>query len=147
MIRLITLDVEIVTVDGSFGRHNTSILDTSYGVQPHPAEELCVLSQPPDSSDISHFQNYVYPVGGPSGGAESQTFVYHAELGINPLHDDFSFRTIEWLYTGRTKFLGEDSPVESPLSLGGHSSCTASKLAGMIYGAAKDAILVVVENA
>lgn len=100
--------------------------------------ELRVLSQPP-GTDIDNFSNYVYRSDG-----SNEAYIYHAELGINSAHVDFRQREIEWVYTGYATFLGQDTPNESPVA-GGHSTCTASKAAGDIYGAAKNATLVVVK--
>ena len=74
-------------------------------------------------------------------------FIYHAELGIDPQNEDFAWRPIEWLYTGRARSEQQDTQSETPESRnnGGHSTCTASKAAGSIYGASKTATLVVVK--
>ena len=105
--------------------------------------ELVMLSQPWGPNDISHYQNYVY-----DSTRRQDTYIYHAELGINKQHEDFQFqqgRRIEWLYTQRQLELG-DGPTESEApDSDGHSTCTASKAAGRIYGAARQATLVVVK--
>ena len=113
-----------------------------YESQPNPAAiELRVLSQPnvPKYS-IDNFRNYVWKA------AFQETFIYHAELGINRAHEDFSNRKgrIEWLYTGLTINRGLDQETEVIVN-GGHSTCTASKAGGKIYGASKSATLVVVK--
>ena len=105
--------------------------------------ELVMLSQPRGPDDISHYQNYVY-----DNTRHQDTYLYHAELGINKQHEDFQFqqgRRIEWLYTQRQLQVG-DGPTESEApDSHGHSTCTASKAAGRIYGAARQATLVVVK--
>lgn len=73
------------------------------------------------------------------------SYIYHAELGINPAHEDLRGRNIEWLYTPRAKYLRQDKPGEAFSKFYGHSTCTASKAMGNIYGAAKSATLVVVK--
>ena len=102
------------------------------------AAELRVLSQPVAGGSISHYPNYVYPTGGRS------TYIYHVELGINEQHDDFRGRTIEWLYTDLSKATGADIRTEAAAG-GGHSTCTASKAVGNLYGASRSATLVVVK--
>lgn len=102
------------------------------------AAELRVLSQPPTIDPISYYRNYVYPVAGRT------TYIYHVELGINQEHDDFHGRQIEWLYTESSIATGADTMTEAAVG-GGHSTCTASKAVGNIYGASKSATLVVVK--
>lgn len=113
-----------------------------YETQPNPtATELVVLSQPSDASyTIDDYQNYVWKA------ALRETFIYHAEFGINMAHKDFQGRPgkIEWLYTNLTKDMGLDQKKEVIVA-GGHSTCTASKAGGMLYGASKSATLVVVK--
>jgi len=92
-----------------------------------------------DSLNLDHFPNYVYP-----SGPHTTVFIYHAELGINGAHQDFANRDVEWVYTGLAKAQGGDTEDEAS-DAQGHSTCTASKAAGSIYGAAKDATLVVVK--
>lgn len=104
-------------------------------------EELRVISQPPGRVPISRYHNYVYRTD-----SKKQIFIYHAELGINADHRDFADRPIEWLYTNRTKFTGNALKTESPSTEHpGHSTCTASKAAGKMFGASRLATLVVVK--
>lgn len=114
----------------------------AYETQLNPiATELVVISQPNVAGYyFDNFRNYVWKA------ASQETFIYHAELGINKAHEDFSSRPgrIEWLYTGLTKNMGLDQETEVIMK-GGHSTCTASKAGGMIYGASKSATLVVVK--
>ena len=75
-----------------------------------------------------------------------ETFIYHAELGINTHHEDFQERRIEWLFTPRAELLGQDTKNKASEQQFGHrTSCTASKAAGRIYGAPKGATLVIVK--
>ena len=89
--------------------------------------------------DISHFKNYVYRTN-----QISPSYIYHAELGIDTYYLDFHERAIEWVFTGRTIYLGQNSRREARNG-NGHSTCTASKAAGRIYGASKAATLVIVK--
>lgn len=75
-----------------------------------------------------------------------ETFIYHVEFGINMAHEDFRNRPgkIEWLYTNLTENMRLNEEKEI-VALEGHSTCTASKAGGMIYGASKSATLVVVK--
>lgn len=102
------------------------------------AAELRALSQPEGSGSINHYPNYVYPVGG------IPSYIYHVELGINRQHLDFERRKIEWLYTELSREMGADTMTEADAG-GGHSTCTASKAAGNLYGASKSATLVIVK--
>ena len=69
---------------------------TPYVTQRAPsAKELRVLSQPRDDANFDSYKYYVYPAG-----AGKQSFIYHAELGINPTHVDFRGRKGEWVFTG-----------------------------------------------
>ncbi|KAL8904986.1 MAG: hypothetical protein Q9207_002909 [Kuettlingeria erythrocarpa] len=112
-----------------------------YQVQHSAPEELRVISQPPGPEPIDRYHNYVYRTD-----SQRQIFLYHVELGINAHHVDFADRPVEWLYTRRAKFTGDDVETESP-STGypGHSTCTASKAAGRFYGASRLSTLVVVK--
>lgn len=108
-------------------------------------QELVVLSQPPGWSpgDISHWENYVYRS---RTDLHQESFVYHAEIGINQDHEEFRHRRIHWLYTGYAKKTGNAVPTESRFSSRpGHSTCTASKAVGNVNGASKFATLVVVK--
>ena len=113
-----------------------------YATQFGAPQELRVISQPPDlARSLSRYHNYVYRRNA------RKSYIYHAELGIDPEHLDFLSRPIEWLYTGRAVFQKQNTRDEVPISrdLGSHSTCTASKAAGRIYGASKTATLVVVK--
>ena len=111
-----------------------------YRTQNSPvATELRALSQPAGSGDISHYPNYVYPVGG-----VIPTYIYHVELGINQQHPEFQGRKIEWLYTKSSQERGADTETEEEAGKG-HGTCTASKAVGNLYGASKSATLVVVK--
>lgn len=122
-------------VDGSLSASK------AYATQTMAPMELRVLSQPKDRPDISidHYDNYVYRTD-----RQSESYIYHAELGIDPQHLDFHKRPIEWLYTGRAISRGQNTRTEARAAQG-HSTCTASKAAGRIYGASKIATLVVVK--
>lgn len=115
-------------------------IDTVFGTQYNPAEELRVISKPPSSAQLplSRFHNYVFP-----RPDHANAYIYHAEHGINSLHEDFAHRRIEWLFTDLQ--IERDGRTRSDASANGHSTCTASKAAGTIYGSAKDATLVVVK--
>ena len=113
----------------------------SYATQPSPrATELRILSQPPGPISWSEYKNYVYKTGG------IQTYIYHAESGVTQGLDVPNSR-IEWLYTPEAYFWGEAKPGEIDIAgeSFGHSTCTASKAAGIAYGASKEATLVVVK--
>ena len=110
-----------------------------YVTQKSPvAVELRALSQPAASGSIDHYPNYVYRTGG------RPTYVYHVELGVNQQHIDLHGRNVEWLYTGLAIERGANTPTEA-FTGGGHSTCTASKAVGNLYGASKSATLVVVK--
>ncbi|KAL9631050.1 MAG: hypothetical protein Q9164_006099 [Protoblastenia rupestris] len=114
----------------------------TYETQTTPdATELRVISQPSGTADYTHYKNYVW-----RSDSKRDTYIYHLELGINPDHEDFRGRQIEWVYTPITTHLGQASPseVRRPKSFG-HSTCTASKAAGYIYGSNKHSTLVVVK--
>ena len=113
----------------------------SYTTQSLPrATDLRVLSQPPGFLSWSRYENFVYTTGG------AGTYIYHAELGVTPGLDVHKSR-IEWLYTPEVIFSGKAKQGESrgPGLAFGHSTCTASKAAGIACGAAKEAKLVVVK--
>ena len=110
-----------------------------YDTQEAPiAAELRALSQPMGGGSISHYPNYVYPV------RQKTTYIYHVELGIDEQHIDLHGRNVEWLYTGLAIERRANTPTEA-LTGGGHSTCTASKAVGNLYGASKSATLVVVK--
>ncbi|KAL8868309.1 MAG: hypothetical protein Q9174_005076 [Haloplaca sp. 1 TL-2023] len=109
----------------------------TYARQMGAAEELRMVSQPPGFESLNAFQSYVYRS---DVQQDKQIFIYHVETGINREHMDFHGRNIEWLYTNfrRDATLGEHNQ---------HSTCTASKATGNIYGSSKFATLVVVKMA
>ena len=114
----------------------------SWDVQHLAPEELRVISMPAyTDKSLAYYPNYVYP-----SKSRQEVFIYHAELGINVQHQEFSGRRIEWVYTPRAVSRGEDKEEESPLGRKpGHSTCTASKATGNTFGADKFATLVVVK--
>ena len=147
--------VQLFTENESLGRNGTQLFkptsemtpsnlsaskrDLHYSVQNSPvAAELRALSQPAGGVPIERYPNYVYPDGG------DPTYIYHVELGINQEHEDFHDRNIEWLYTELSIEAGANTTTEAPAG-GGHSTCTASKAVGNLYGASKSATLVVVK--
>lgn len=100
-----------------------------------------VISQPPGPEALDRYRNYVY-----RSDLQKQIFIYHAELGINQIHIDFAGRPVEWLYTERARFTGNNIEKESPCTdFPGHSTCTASKAVGNIYASSRLATLVVVK--
>ena len=107
--------------------------------------ELRAISQAPHTP-LSANPSYTYSLD-----ASQETFLYDIGWGINRAHHDFSspHRKIEWLYTPQTRLHHHDTPTELPppwpKDFGRHSTCTASKAAGMLAGAAKHATLVVVK--
>lgn len=121
---------------------NNSRKFASYGVQLDSAKELRVLSQLRSKFSIEYYHNYVYPSVGPGGATEStESFIYHAEFGINEDHPDLKDRgNIDWLCTPRNDRIHtvSESDVNS------HSTCMASKATGRIFGATKEGKLVVV---
>ena len=110
----------------------------AFATQKSAPPELRVISQPPGEIDITHYENYVYRK------SSSPSYIYHAELGIEPRHLDVWGRPIEWVFTRRTIYLNQNTISENPRAKG-HSTCTASKAAGTIYGASKSARLVIVK--
>jgi len=58
---------------------------------------------------------------------------------------DFQGIPIEWVWTPLQVFKGGQTRTEAPSTSFGHSTCTASKAAGKIYGSNKDTNLVVVK--
>ena len=130
-----------LTIDNASIAMGDALSAVRYRTQPSPeATELRVLSQPQGTDSINQYGNYVYPIGG------WETYIYHAELGINKDHLDFQNpqRRIEWVYTPLAAFYGQDMENESRAA-DGHSTCTASKAAGNIYGANRQATLVIVK--
>lgn len=109
--------------------------------QPHSPDDLRVISQTPDTP-LAANPEYVYSID-----ESEETFIYDIGHGINRAHRDFSDRNrkIEWLYTPQTIRHHHDTPTEMPSDNNFHSTCTASKAAGMFAGSAKQATLVVVK--
>ena len=98
------------------------------------------MSQPRGHAyPISRYPNYVYRTD-----TTSPSYIYHAELGVHTGHLDFQRKEIEWVYTERAIALGQQTRIEAPAG-NGHSTCTASKAAGRIFGASRSATLVVVK--
>lgn len=98
-----------------------------------------VLSQPSGEANLNRYKNYVY-----ASHAGEKFFVYHIETGINADHVEFHGRRGEWVFTDLARRAGEDKKDEAAVTRG-HSTCTASKATGNLYGASKYATLVVVK--
>ena len=112
-----------------------------YATQYSPPDELRVISQPPGPEPLDRYRDYVF-----RSDLHARVFIYHAELGINRNHRDFAHRQTEWLYTNRAIFTGNNIRTESPHTQApGHSTCTASKAVGNLYGSSRLATLVVVK--
>ena len=111
-----------------------------FATQTLPATELRVISQPSGSAKIDRYRNYVYRTD-----KRTDAYIYHAELGINDDHDDFKGVLIEWIWTDLQIVTGGKTETEAASMWNGHSTCTASKAAGRIYGSAKQERLVVVK--
>ncbi|KAL8865814.1 MAG: hypothetical protein Q9198_009152, partial [Flavoplaca austrocitrina] len=103
------------------------------------ATELRVLSQPSGEANIDMYKNYVY-----ASRAGENSFIYHVETGINADHVEFLGRRGEWVFTDLARRARQDTKDEAAVT-GGHSTCTASKAIGNLYGAYKYATLVVVK--
>lgn len=129
-----------------FGSNSLSNKNTTfpnfgkYATQTLPATELRVISQPSGSAKIDRYRNYVYRTD-----KRVEAYIYHAELGVNDDHDDFKGVSIEWVWTDLQILRGGKSETEASSMWNGHSTCTASKAAGRIYGSAKQERLVVVK--
>lgn len=122
--------------------NDTLSASPAYATQILAPLELRVLSQPKGTKySIDRYTDYVY-----RSDVKKETFIYHAEMGINKDHVDFKQRKIEWLYVDYCSafWIDQRHETESPAS-GGHSTCSASKAVGNKYGAAKAATLVVVK--
>ncbi|CAD6593611.1 MAG: hypothetical protein ASARMPRED_007736 [Alectoria sarmentosa] len=111
-----------------------------YATQLLPATELRVISQPSGSAKIDRYKNYVYRTD-----KRKESYIYQAELGINTDHEDFQSVPIEWDWTDLQVRRGGRTKGEAPSWYFGHSTCTASKAAGSIYGSAKQERLVVIK--
>lgn len=126
---------------GSNILNNTIEATASYATQKSPtATELRMISQPSGDVNLNRYQNYVY-----QSGAGQGAFIYHAEQGINAYHSEFYGRQGEWVFTPRAISLSKNTMDAPRSSDGEHSTCTASKASGKLYGAAKYATLVVVK--
>ncbi|KAL8687996.1 MAG: hypothetical protein Q9218_005982 [Villophora microphyllina] len=138
-------DVELNDIAGAFldsplRPDNTLQATPAYETQSTPAAtELRMISQPSGEANLNKYKNYVYPANAGEG-----SFIYHLEMGINPHHDEFAHRHGEWVFTGLAIRAGQHTRDEAQYSKG-HSTCTASKASGNLYGAAKHATLVVVK--
>ena len=123
--------------------NSTATSNAAFGIQRLAPPELRVISQPPGELGITHYENYVYSVN------DKPSYIYHVELGIDPFYLDYLKRPVEFVYTDVTVHKGSDTRSEVPTHrpYRGHSTCTASKAAGSIYGASKSATLVIVKMA
>lgn len=111
-----------------------------YETQHTPAAtELRVISQPSGDANLNKYKNYVY-----RSRAGKESFIYHIEMGINRDHNEFRGRQGEWVFTHSAILARQNVKNETAISAG-HSTCTASKAFGNLYGAAKYAALVVVK--
>ncbi|KAL8761044.1 MAG: hypothetical protein Q9184_002810, partial [Pyrenodesmia sp. 2 TL-2023] len=111
-----------------------------YETQHAPAAtELRVISQPNGDANLNRHKNYVF-----RSRAGEESFIYHVETGINQDHIEFRGRQGEWVFTNSALFARQNVKNETAISAG-HSTCTASKAAGNLYGAAKYAALVVLK--
>ena len=73
--------------------------------------------------------------------------IFYIELGVYEEHEEFRDRLgpVEWLYTKRTVSRGQNTRTQAPVDIKSHSTCVASKIAGMRYGASKISRLIVVK--
>ena len=76
--------------------------------------------------------------------AGEDAFIYHVETGINSDHVEFHGRRGEWVFTDLARRARQDTKDEAAVT-NVHSTCTASKATGNLYGASKYATLVVVK--
>lgn len=95
-------------------------------------QDLIFISTPP-GTDIGYGYTYF------SAAGEGMT-VYVVDSGVNPSNKEFSSGVIKrWLFAWDVLAIESDN---HPL---GHGSCTASKIAGVDYGVAKKASLIIVK--
>ena len=120
------------------------VLREGYAIQKKAPRELVFLSQPPGPETIEAYHDYVY-----YSPPQREIFIYHVGLGINDRHVDFNGRKVEWIYTGRAIFTGNVDKTETLIDptgvFNGHSTCTASKATGNIFGASKFGTLITVK--
>ena len=107
--------------------------------------DTLITQPPPVSTDLSFVSNppnhigdgYVYY----SAAGEGIT-VYVIDSGVDALNKDFSSGVIKrWIYTSTVPKTEPEMDVE------GHGTCVASKVAGIEYGVAKKALLIMVKIA
>ena len=116
-----------------------------WSVQQSPtASDLRVLSQPTEVPNWKDVPNFVYQKQAGQG-----VFFYHVEFGINTQNDVRVFRNpsalrhwLTLLYLGSERqgnlYAYADSARINPSdTTGGHSTCSASKAVGNVYGVAK----------
>ncbi|KAL8850163.1 MAG: hypothetical protein Q9221_004849 [Calogaya cf. arnoldii] len=103
------------------------------------ATELRVISQSSGEPNLDKYRNYVY-----ASDAGKAAFVYHLEMGINANHDEFRSRRGDWVFTNLARRAQVDTKDDAAFPRG-HSTCTASKATGNLYGTSKYATLVVVK--
>jgi len=142
--------VEEIHINGVVGQSFTSNVSlgmetpissasVAYATQRDAPAELTVLSQPTGQMRGGRYDNYFYRTDG-----SKEVFIYHAEFGINGAHRDFKDRRVEWVYTRMAINERQDTETESSDG-NGHSTCSASKAVGNVYGASKHSTLVVVK--
>ncbi|KAK1976461.1 peptidase S8/S53 domain-containing protein [Colletotrichum cereale] len=106
---------------------------TNIRLQPDPEEELIVLSQPPGAR-LWELPGYGYASEGGKG-----VTIYMVDTGAN-------IQNPEWANMPGTKsFIYALGAIHEESDNLGHGSCTASKAAGPLYGAAKNADVVAVK--
>ena len=108
--------------------------------------DLRFISQPRDEK-IEATSRYVY-----DDSAGDNITIYVVDTGANPENPDFSrmWGKTDWLWPSEEVWntLSEkdfDEPYQSYTDLGDHGSCVISKAAGLYYGVAKKANIVVVK--
>ncbi|KAL8929058.1 MAG: hypothetical protein Q9208_001501 [Pyrenodesmia sp. 3 TL-2023] len=133
--------VELNKIGGEFQESPGPLQATPIYVTQHApaATELRVISQPSGDANLNKYKDYVFP-----SRAGEASYIYHIETGINGDHNEFRGRQGEWVFTNLAVLARQNVKNETPLSAG-HSTCTASKASGNLYGAAKYATLVVVK--
>lgn len=101
--------------------------------QPQAIAALAFISSPPETQAIEDYLNY-------SAAGEGIT-IYVIDSGLNPSHTEFSLGVVKrWIdANGAAKTEADDDPNS-------HGTCTASKVAGRVFGVAKKASLIVVNR-
>lgn len=101
--------------------------------QPQAIAELAFISSPPQTEAMV---DYVYY----SAAGEGST-IYIIDTGLNPLHTEFSLGVVKrWIFAnGVVKTEADDDPSS-------HGTCTASEIAGRVFGVAKKASLIIVKR-